>query len=92
MKESGLGRSLFERLFRVGGCKVVVLSEQYHMRAQLWAWPNDQLYGNLVRTAESAEQRAPVDGLPWNSPLAFVDVPGREGRDGKSFFFHPEGC
>ena len=71
---------MFERLFHAGGCKVIVLSQQYRMRQQLWSWPNDAFYLGGVETAKSAESRYPVLGLPWHTPLAFVDVQSREER------------
>ena len=80
VKEKGLERSMFERLFHAGGCRVIVLSQQYRMRQQLWSWPNDAFYLGRVKTAESAESRYPVQGLSWKTPLAFVDVQSKEER------------
>ena len=80
VKDKGLERSMFERLFHAGGCHTIVLSEQYRMRQQLWSWPNDAFYMGGVATARMAERRDPVLGLPWDTPLAFVDVRGREER------------
>jgi len=84
-KEKGLGRSMFERLFYDKGCAVAVLSEQYRMRKRLWRWPNTCFYEGRVGTADSAEQQQPVQGLKWDSPLAFVDVKAWERKDGNSF-------
>ena len=87
VKDKGLERSMFERLFHDGGCHTIVLAEQYRMRQQLWSWPNDAFYMGGVATGMSAERREPVQGLPWDTPLAFVDVRGREQRprNGKSY-------
>ena len=80
----GLQRSLFERLYRDGGCRVVLLNMQYRMTEVLWAWPNQVFYDLQVHTAESAKAQQRVEGLPWKTSLAFVHVGALEQRSGTS--------
>ena len=75
-KEKGMQCSMFERLMTHGAGHAVVLSIQYRMLEQLWTWPNWDFYESEVRTALCSRDLPPVRGLPWDSPLAFVNVQG----------------
>ncbi|CAE8584887.1 unnamed protein product [Polarella glacialis] len=54
-KMAGYGRSMFERLERIGrnsGALPSMLETQYRMDPPILTWPNETFYGSRIRTAE----------------------------------------
>jgi len=81
----GLSLSLFGRL-AAQGLEPRFLDTQYRMHPAIADFSCKEFYYGKLKTGVPAADRPPPEGFPWpqDSGIAFINVDGRESRDGES--------
>ena len=89
-RRAGLGRSMFERLVRLG-VRPIRLDVQYRMHPMLSAFPSDNFYeGSLRNGVTEDERRHTGRAFPWprgTMPMLFVHAAGGEEMSGSGTSF-----
>jgi len=71
-QKGGLDISLFERIARAQPAAMVTLAEQYRMNEAILRYPNQALYGGVLRSPQAIAKHAIDD-----APLEVIDTAGR---------------
>ena len=80
-KEAGFGTSWMERIQLLCPSKVHLLDTQYRMDPLILKFPNQEFYGNRIKSGECVRSRSPA----ILRPVGFVDTSNRSCEERENF-------
>ena len=80
-KQAGFGMSWMERIHCLYPSKVHLLDTQYRMHPQILKFPNQEFYGNRIKSGECVRSRLPE----ISRPVGFVDTSNRSCEERENF-------